>query len=103
VPRDSHGGRLRPFSSAAADADVLARGTEFRLADCGRADDGGDPPEAACARLRDATWRVVDEFTPGLGGDRHVDLYIGEETGPSFTETDLYLSLTAATLAVSRR
>ena len=32
-----------------------------------------------------ANWTITDEFTPGLGGSRHVDLYIGEETGPGFT------------------
>lgn len=101
VPRDSHGGELRPFSSAAADADVLARDTEFRVDDCGRTDDGGDPPAATCRRLRDAPWRVVDEFTPGLGGERHVDLYVGEETGPGFVDGDLYVAFDGAELSVS--
>lgn len=98
APRDSHGGRLQPFSSAAADAEVLANGTAFRVTACGRTDDGGDPPDSTCRRIREATWKVVDEFTPGLGGERHVDLYIGEETGPSFVSGDLYVSFEGATI-----
>jgi hypothetical protein len=101
APRDSHGGELRPFSSAAADADVLAEGTEFRVADCGRADDGSEPPPGTCRRFREASWRVVDEFTPGLGGDRHVDLYVGEESGPGFVDGDLYVSLERVELTMN--
>nr|BFF24629.1 hypothetical protein GCM10025732_25940 [Glycomyces mayteni] len=33
---------------------------------------------------------------PGLGGDRHIDLYLGEETGPDFTESPWYTTLTNA-------
>jgi len=43
---------------------------------------------------------VRDEFTPGLGGPRHVDLYIGEETGPGFTGGPWYTTLQGATLTV---
>lgn len=100
APRDSYGGVLEPFSSAAADGDVLARGTRFRVAGCGRADDGSEPSEDTCERVRDADWTIVDEFTPGLGGDHHVDLYVGEETGPGFTEGDLYITLVGAELSV---
>lgn len=52
--------------------------------------------------MPDAEWRVVDVFTHGLGGDHHLDLYIGEETGPGFTDGDLYISLVDAELAVRR-
>jgi hypothetical protein len=101
APRDSYGDVLEPFSSAAADGDVLARGTRFRVAECGRTDDGSEPPGETCERLRDAPWAIVDEFTPGLGGDHHVDLYVGEETGPDFTEGDLYITLVDADLSVT--
>jgi hypothetical protein len=100
APRDSYGGVLQPFHSAAADPTVLPRGTTFTVTDCGRAD-GGDPvPAAVCVRLRGAHWAVVDEFTPGLGGAKHVDAYVGEETGPDFTRGDWYVTLTGAVLAL---
>jgi hypothetical protein len=34
-----------------------------------------------------AAWTVSEEFTPGLGRRRHLDLHIGEETGRGFTDT----------------
>lgn len=95
APRNSHGDPLRPFASAAADPDVLAEGTQVRIADCGDAEDV-DPE--VCERLRSADWTVEDEFTPGLGGDHHIDLYLGEETGPDFTESAWYTTLTNARL-----
>jgi hypothetical protein len=100
APRDARGSALRPWRSAAADPDVLPAGTEFAIADCGRDDDGGRIDEAVCRRMRAARWLITDEFTPGLGGDRHVDVYIGEETGPDFTDTAWYITLHGATLAV---
>ncbi len=100
APRDSRGEALRPFRSAAADPGVLPAGTRFRVLDCGHADDGSQPPPSTCRRITDARWTVVDEFTPGLGGDRHLDLYIGEETGPGFTDSELSVSLVDARLAV---
>jgi hypothetical protein len=96
--RDTAGDALRPFVSAAADPDVLPRGARFRIVACGHADDGSEPPAAVCAALRRARWTVTDEFTPGLGGHRHLDLYLGEETGPDFTDSPWYLSLTGASL-----
>nr|WP_296072952.1 hypothetical protein [uncultured Actinoplanes sp.] len=96
APRRSDGGVLTPYVSAAAD--TLAQGTRFAIADCGRQDDGSAPAAEVCARLRGAAWQVTDEFTPGLGGPRHVDAYIGEETGPGFTESDRYITLTGAVL-----
>jgi hypothetical protein len=96
--RDAGGAPLRPFVSAAADPDVLPRGTTFRIAACGHADDGSTPPAEVCGALRRARWIVTDEFTPGLGGSRHLDVYLGEETGPDFTSSPWYLSLAGASL-----
>jgi hypothetical protein len=96
APRDSAGGVLQPWVSAAADRDVLARGTRFTIVDCGHT----KIDTAVCARLRGARWRVSDEFTPGLGGARHVDVYIGEETGPGFTDSAWYTTLAGAVLGV---
>jgi hypothetical protein len=96
APRDAAGETLRPFDTAAADPQVLAAGTRFTLLDCGRAQ--VDP--AVCDRLRQARWTVRDEFTPGLGGPRHVDLYIGEATGPDFTGGPWYTTLEGARLRV---
>jgi hypothetical protein len=97
--RVSDGGVLRPFETAAADPTVLRAGTPFRITACGR-DEGGDAIDATvCAKLRSSHWTIADEFTPGLGGSRHVDVYIGEETGTNFTDSPWYTTLTAATLA----
>lgn len=99
TPRDAYGQPLRPFESAAADPDVLPAGTRFALLDCGR-----EPvSRVVCARLRQARWTVTDQFTPGFGGARHVDLYIGAETGPGFTESPWYCTLTGVTLRVGSR
>jgi len=95
APRASDGGVLRPFVSAAADTDVLPPGTAFTIADCGEPDEV--TPEV-CARLRAAVWRISDEFTPGLGGARHIDAYIGPETGPGFTGSEWYTTLVGARL-----
>ena len=94
--RDTDGRTLRPFMSAAADGDVLRAGTTFTILHCGR-----DVSAAVCQRLMAAHWMITDEFTPGLGGPRHVDLYIGEETGPDFTDSDWYTTLDGATLAIT--
>jgi hypothetical protein len=94
--RDTDGRALRPFVSAAADRDVLRAGTTFRILHCGR-----DVAAPVCQKLMAARWTITDEFTPGLGGPRHVDLYIGEETGPGFTDSDWYTTLEGATLAVT--
>jgi hypothetical protein len=94
--RDTDGRALRPFVSAAADGDVLRAGSTFTILHCGR-----DVAAAVCRRLMAARWTITDEFTPGLGGPRHVDLYIGDETGPDFTDSDWYTTLEGATLAVT--
>jgi hypothetical protein len=98
APRGTDGNPLEPYVSAAADPEVLAHGTRFAIADCGRQDDGSTVPPAVCAAFRRAAWRIDDEFTPGLGGPRHIDLYVGRETGAGFTGSDAYVSLTGATL-----
>jgi hypothetical protein len=98
APRDAHGRRLRPFESAAADPDVLPAGTRFTIVDCGTNDGDTSVDPTVCTRLRQAQWTVTDEFTPGLGGPRHVDVYIGEETGPGMTNSPWYCTLIDATL-----
>ncbi|GIJ48965.1 hypothetical protein Val02_58510 [Virgisporangium aliadipatigenens] len=98
APRDTAGRALTPFESAAADPGVLARGTRFAIVDCGRTRIAGP----VCAKLSAARWTVTDEFTPGLGGSRHLDVYLGEETGPGFTDSDWYTTLDGATIAISR-
>jgi hypothetical protein len=84
--------------SAAADGDVLRAGARFSVLRCGTA----EVTAAVCARLKAPTWTVVDEFTPGMGGSKHVDVYVGEETGTDFTGSDLYTTLDGATLSVLR-
>ncbi|WP_197717036.1 RlpA-like double-psi beta-barrel domain-containing protein [Glycomyces terrestris] len=92
-PRNSHGDPLRPFVSAAADPDVLPEGTRLRIADCG---DAEDVTAEVCEELQAADWIIEDEFTPGLGGEHHIDVYLGEEDQADFTETDWYTTLVNA-------
>ncbi|MBU2663731.1 hypothetical protein KOI35_09445 [Actinoplanes bogorensis] len=99
-PRSADGKALTPFVSSAADPDVLAYGSRFVISSCGRQEDGSSPPAATCAALRRASWRITDEFTPGLGGSRHIDAYIGPETGPNFTGSDWYVTFTGARLTL---
>lgn len=96
--RNSYGEVLRPFASAATDADVLPRGSRVEIAGCGDAEVATD----VCVRLRKPTWTIDDEFTPGLGGAKHLDVYLGEEDRPDFTESDLYTTLENATLRLPR-
>src|SRR5215471_10314653 len=51
-----------------------------------------------CVRLRAAHWAISDQFTPGLGGAKRIDAYVGEETGPEFPGSDWCLILGAATI-----
>ena len=99
-PRSSDGRALVPFVSAAADPGVLPHGTRFTISACGHQDDGSALPAATCAALRRASWLITDEFTPGLGGNRHIDAYIGPETGPGFTGSDWYVTLRGARLTI---
>lgn len=96
--RDSNGRPLEPFVSAADDG--VADGTPVRITGCGTLDDGTAVPAAVCARLSQANWRIRDEFTPGLGGTGHLDVYIGQETGPAFTSRPDYVTLRRATVVV---
>lgn len=99
VAVDSFGGRLVPFSSAAGDG--MARGLRFRLQAPLVDDEGVTLDPSAAARLLAATWTISDEFTPGLGGSRHVDLYIGEEDRASFeTTSPLYTTFHDSSLLV---
>ncbi|WP_328467914.1 hypothetical protein OHA21_50340 [Actinoplanes sp. NBC_00393] len=100
APRSSDGNVLTPWVSAAADPDVLPHGTRFTVAACGTQEDGSRAPSAVCTALRKAAWRITDEFTPGLGGPKHLDAYIGPETGPGFTDSEWYLTLVGARLAL---
>jgi hypothetical protein len=86
APRDSHGRALIPFVSAAADAAVLPEGTTFKVLDCGYDTETGDwsMTAAACQEWKSASWQVRDEFTTGLGGSNHIDLYVGEENMANF-------------------
>jgi hypothetical protein len=103
IPADTTGARLEPFSTAAADATALPRGRVFTVVGCGVEEDRSRIDPGACDRLRRSTWTVRDEFTPGLGGDRHIDLYIGEEDQVGFTENSpLYLTGVGARIAVAR-
>lgn len=100
-PRDSYGRRLEPFVSAAADGIVLGKGTRFRLAHPGQPEEGGCLPTHVARRFRDTVWEIRDEFTPGLGGDRHIDLYIGEQTHARFEDEDpMYTTLVRATINI---
>jgi hypothetical protein len=92
-PRDTRGEPLHPFESAAADG--LEPGTRLRLTGCGTVD---FESESVCSRFSAATWTIGDEFTPGLGGPRHLDVYVGEETSESFTEGPDFVTLVGATL-----
>jgi hypothetical protein len=104
-PRDAGGGSLTPYVTAAADPSVLGRGVRFQVVRCGSSqDDGSALDPAACGRMRSARWVVRDEFTPGLGGRRHLDLYLGEEDREDFEATSpRYLDSTGATVEVRRR
>jgi hypothetical protein len=98
-PRDAAGNLLVPFVSAAADG--VRPGTRVVLADCGALVGGAPVPVHLCRRLRQGSWQIRDEFTPGYGGRNHIDLYVGEEHVPDFTESELYVSLVGATLSLS--
>lgn len=104
VPVDTAGRALVPFRSAAADSSTLPAGTTFVVEDCGHEEDGSEIDPNACAALRRGTWEVRDEFTPGLGGQRHLDLYIGEEDVAGFTDrSPLYLTGLGARVAITGR
>ncbi|MER7546918.1 hypothetical protein ABTW95_28320 [Spirillospora sp. NPDC127506] len=99
--RDSRGRPLKPWTSAAADRSVLARGQRFAILGCGR-DGSGRPIEPkVCAAFRGARWTVTDLFRPGYGGENHADVYLGEEKGSRLSESPFYTTLNGATLGPS--
>ena len=82
-PRDARGFVLRPFESAAAPPD-MEFGTTIGITNCGAdLSTGGTIDAAVCESLRSAQWVVRDRFEI-VPADRRLDLYIGEETGPTF-------------------
>jgi hypothetical protein len=102
APRNASGGALEPFVSAAADPAVLPQGTGFTVTGCGQiVSKKAKPPAEVCDKLTGASWEISDEFTPGSGGDHHVDLYIGEETKKHFQDSQWYNTLQDATLTLS--
>ncbi len=94
APRDAYGGVLQPYRTAAAN--TLDPGTRVRVLDCGE----GAVHRDVCERLRDGEWRIHDQFTPGFGGDKHIDLYIGEQDRADFTYSPLFTTLRGATVAI---
>lgn len=94
--RNSHGDALRPYVSAATDAAVLPKGTRVEIVACGDA----DVPDKVCDKLMKPTWTIDDEFTPGLGGEKHLDVYLGEEDREGFTESQWYTTLENAELRI---
>jgi len=87
-PVDTDGRPLQPFVTAAADADALPKDAEFRIVGCGKEVEDGSPIDTmACAKFSRSSWKVLDAFTPGLGGRRHIDLYVGEENRRDFVNT----------------
>ena len=94
IPSDGYGTALVPFRTAAADDIALTRGTQFVLVAPLIQDDGTPLDAVSANKLLAAQWRVNDQFTPGLGGALHLDLYIGEEDQVNFTKVSpMYLTL----------
>ncbi|QIS15434.1 hypothetical protein [Nocardia arthritidis] len=92
-PRDPNGAVLQPFRSAAADG--LEPGTRLRLTDCGIIDAKDD---RTCAKFKAAEWVIGDESTPGLGGPKHIDLYVGEETEEDLLDATEIITFAGAML-----
>jgi hypothetical protein len=87
-PVDTDGRRLLPYVTSAADSEGLPKRARFQIVRCGREQEDGSAIDVhVCARLKASTWVVLDAFTPGLGGRRHIDLYIGEEDRVRFPDT----------------
>lgn len=99
IASDGYGGALVPFHTAAADAIALPRGTQFRLVAPLMQEDGSALEAGSANRLLAATWLINDQFTPGLGGALHLDLYIGEEDRVNFTSSSLYTTLSNVKIA----
>lgn len=93
IPSDGYGGALVPFRTAAADAIALPKGTQFRLVGPLVQEDGSALDAGSASRFLAATWLINDQFTPGLGGALHLDVYIGEEDRVNFTNSAMYTTL----------
>ena len=93
IPSDGYGGALVPFRTAAADAIALPRGAQFRLVGPLKQEDGSALDAGSASRFLAATWLINDQFTPGLGGALHLDVYIGEEDRVNFTNSAMYTTL----------
>lgn len=97
VAADTHGNKLTPYVSAAADASVLKQSTQFAITSCGTTNISA----AVCNKFKSSHFIIRDEFTPGLGGKKHLDIYIGEEDQPNFEDSQTYTDLTNATIRVT--
>jgi hypothetical protein len=93
IASNGYGGALVPWQTAAADSIALPRGTKFALVAPLIQDDGTALDSTSSSLLLNARWLINDQFTPGLGGAGHLDLYIGEENRINFTSSNLYTSL----------
>ncbi len=100
IASNGYGGALVPWQTAAADSIVLPRGAKFRLVGPLLQEDGSHLDSASANRLLSAQWLVNDQFTPGLGGARHLDLYLGEEDRVNFTSSNLYITLAKVKIAL---
>lgn len=99
IASNGYGGALVPFQTAAADSNVLPQGAWFRLVAPLKLEDGSALDTASANRLLSAQWYVQDQFTPGLGGANHLDLYLGEEDRVNFTSSSLYTTLAGVKIA----
>lgn len=91
IPCDSYGNSLLAFVTAAADGDVMARGTRFKITDCGVDSESGELMDpVACATFKAANWEIQDEFSAGKGGSGHIDLYVGFEHTANFESRSPY-------------
>ncbi len=104
APRDAQGGSLKPWVSAAADADVMNFGATFRILNCGKDDtDNSDIDPSTCNRLKGSPWTITDRFEKGLGGKHHLDLYIGEEDQENFIKSSpKVISVKSATISIEK-
>ena len=104
LPADARGQRLLPWRSAAVDGVVAPFGASVRVLGCGtdsQSTEAIDP--RVCAQLRRASWVIRDRFTSGLGGPRHVDLYIGEEDRRGFAASSPKVIDTSTARVLLRR
>jgi hypothetical protein len=102
VPRDSAGGILVPFVSAAAPPAVLGAGSTFEVADCGRRRDGSAVPKMTCDALSAPLWTVADEIDPEPGVDegQQVSLFVGDETAAVARGDNPYATMIGADITM---